>query len=472
MTSPNTHSLLVLSAHRVEHLSQADIGDLSDYFDPDAVLLIRDGAGQHTLTRMAWEVEEEIPRDRTVYKLKGQTWETVTTDAGTLLFAPEVPTHEEVAEFLPDDGSETYVFTDDVSVSIDLQNLSATLDGLDPYLHHELPLTVFSGQLDADYWVVREGTSVRGLAPVRAPNTEIPCITLGSDGIATTKTLAEERLGIRVLSGMGETMADRFREAGYTSVEDIHNAPVRDIRRITGVGEHRATNFTKGSRAIVEKEVVRLTDDESLPRDVVHIDIETDGLTPTIIWQIGLYDPRTDDYRTFLQRNPSEKAPILREFGSWLRSTLDGRAVVAYNGWNFDFTHLDQFFVQHCPEYHDVWRNAYKFDPYDWAVRKNNAALPGRGNGLEEVAEALGYERERTGLDGATTAYEYQRYMQNPCEETEPDWERHTTYCREDVMGLDHLYECLLDSGRLSTTETNTNRPTDENTTQGTLFDY
>ena len=472
MSAPETYSLLVLSAQRVQFLSQAEIEDLYDYFDPDGVLLIRDGAGQHVHAQMGWEVERAIPSDATLYRLGDQPPESVPTNAGTLLLAPGSPTREEIAGKLPEDGSETFVLTDVVSVSMNLQSLTATIDGLDPFRNHEASLTVFSSELDADYWLVREGTSIRGLAPVRASNTKIPCIRLGSDGIVTTKTLDEERLGIRAITGLGETTADRLREAGYRTVSDIHDSTVRDICEVEGVGEHRARTFKNQAQAIVEGEVVRLSDDATVPREVVHIDIETDGLTPTIIWQIGLYDPKYDEYRTFLQKDPAETVPILREFGSWLRSNLDGRTVVAYNGWNFDFEHLNRFFAQYCPEYHDVWRGAYKFDPYDWAVRKNNAALPGRGNRLEEVSKALGYEREETGLDGATTAQQYQQWMEEPCDETEPDWDRHIAYCREDVMGLSHVYECLLGSSRLLTTETNENRPTDENTTQGTLFEY
>ena len=470
MTHPQTHSLLVLSAERGQHLSHDQIADLLEYFEPDDALLIRDGVGHHVFSRISWEVEDAIPNGETLYTLDRNTLETISTDAGTIVLAPNPSSHSVVSEAV-DPDEQTFVFTDSVSVSMNQMELTASIEGLAPFRDHEGGLTVFSSGLDADYWVNHEGLPVRGLAPVRSSTIKIPCFRLSADGVVTIETLAERKLGIRALSGMGKTYAERFHTAGYGSVQDIHEASARDIRQIQGVGEQRATQFKKQAKALVKGEIVRLSDDATLPSEVVHIDIETDGLSPTIIWQIGLYDSRADEFRTFLQQDPTEKAPILRKFGAWLNAHLDDRAVVAYNGWNFDFPHLEEFFRRHAPEYYDTWRYARKVDPLDWATRENNAVLPGRSNGLDDVAEALGYEREDTGLDGATTAHIYQQWMENPCDSTEPDWNRHTTYCREDVLALHHVYECLLDSRRLLGDQ-NTDRPTDENTTQGTLFDY
>jgi uncharacterized protein YprB with RNaseH-like and TPR domain len=471
MEMPQSHSLVVLSAERATRLAEDEIEDLIEYFDPDGVLLISDGAARYTVEQMEWELDQFLGPECTVHSLTRADARAEAVDSGTLLFTPDEPSSETVAELAGAPGGHTYVLTNSVSVSMDMMDLTATVEGLAPYRGHEAPLTVFSAGLEADYWVEHDGITVRGLAPIEGQTVKIPCITFGAAGVATTRELPEGKLGIRALSGMGATYAERFKTAGYRSVEDVHEAEMTDLLEIKGVGEYRAEKFEKQARALIEGEIVRFTDDGSLPKDVVHIDIETDGLSPTIIWQIGLYDPRADEFTTFLQKNPEQKGDIIREFGAWLRSNLDGRAIVAYNGWKFDFPHLESFFHRYAPEYADLWTRSYRVDPYDWAVREGNVSFPSRGNKLEDVAEALGYEREETGLDGATTGNAYQRWMQNPCDKTELDWDRHTAYCREDVMALAHIYEAIQNSGRLLA-EQNTDRPTDENTSQGTLFDY
>lgn len=471
MDSPQTHSLVVLSAERATRLSDDELDDLIDYFAPDGVLLISGDAARYTVEQMEWELDQFLGSHCPVHSLTRTDTRAGPAGAGTLLFAPDEPSRETVAELVGSHGGHTYVLTNSVSVSMNMMDLTASIEGLDPYRGHDEPLTVFSAGLESDYWVEHDGITVRGLAPVQEQTVKIPCITFGADGVATTRELAEGKLGIRALSGMGEAYAQRFRQAGYRSVEDVHAAERTDLLEIKGVGDHRAEKFEKQARALVEGEIVRFTDDGSLPRDVVHVDIETDGLSPTIIWQIGLYDPRADEYTTFLQKDPEGKDEIIREFGAWLRSNLDGRAIVAYNGWKFDFPHLESFFHRYAPEYADLWSRTYRVDPYDWAIREGNAAFPSRGNKLEDVADALGYERAETGLDGATTGNAYQRWMQNPCDETELDWERHKSYCREDVMALAHIYEAIQSSSRLLA-EQNTDRPTEENTSQGSLFDY
>ncbi|MDR9380261.1 MAG: ribonuclease H-like domain-containing protein [Natronomonas sp.] len=471
MSGHESYAVVVLEASRVNRLDSHEIEDLIDYFHPDGVVLIRGNAPAFTVEQVRYELERVIPDGVGLHAIAESDPRTVTTDAGTVLIAPNELSTQQVESYLPGDGSHTYVLTEAVSVEIDMIALTASVDGLDPYGGHDTPLTVFSGQLASDYWVDHDGIDLRGLGVVKQGNVKIPCFYLGSDGVVTVKSLAEGKLGIRALTGMGETYAVRFKQAGYKTVEDIYRAEMVDLLSIKGVSDHRAEQFTKQSTALVEREVVRFTDDESLPQDVVHIDIETDGLNPSIIWQIGLYDPHADETCAFLQKDSTQKGEILREFGAWLRNNLDGRAVVAYNGWKFDFPHLTEFFHQCAPEYSQTWESTYKVDPYDWVVRERHAAFPSRGNGIEAVADAVGYEREHTGLDGATTAHAYQRWMRNPCEETELDWDRHTTYCREDVLALHHVYQALLNSGRVLS-EQNTDRPTDENTQQGTLFDY
>lgn len=471
MSGYDSYAVVILEASRVNRLGSHEIEDLIDYFEPDGAVLIRGDAPAFTVEQVRYELEHVIPDGVELHAIDETDSRKITTGAGTVLIAPYELSTQQVESYLPEDGSHTYVLTEAVNVEMDMIALTASVEGLDPYRGHDSPLTVFSGQLASDYWVEHDGVDLRGLGVVEQGNVKIPCFSLGSDGVVTVNSLAEGKLGIRALSGMGETYAARFRQAGYETVEDIYEAEMVDLLRVKGVGDHRAEQFTKQSTALIEGEVVRFTDDESLPQDVVHIDIETDGLNPSIIWQIGVYDPRADETHAFLQKDPTEKGEILREFGAWLRNSLDGRAVVAYNGWKFDFPHLTEFFVQHAPEYSQTWESTYKVDPYDWVVREGHAAFPSRGNSIENVAEALDYEREHTGLDGATTAHAYQRWMQNPCDETELDWDRHTTYCREDVLALHHVYQALLDSGRVLA-EQNTDRPTDENTQQGTLFDY
>lgn len=470
METPNTYSLTALSARHLEDLSETECADLIAYFDPDTVIVIADGEPAPTVSRATWTLDTTVADTVHVHALPDTDLVVQNTTASTIIITSTPVTHADISERLPSDGH-GFVVTDAVSVEMDPMSLSASIDGLDAFRGHDTALTVFSSELATDYWVEFDDVTVRGLAPIDEDTEKASRFTFYDDALVTEDQLAITKLGIRAIDGMGETYADRFRSAGYETVEDIAEASRVELKRIEGVRDTRAEQFEKRAQALVENEIIRLSDDASLPSDVVCIDIETDGLTPSIIWQIAVYDPDADEVETFLQKDPDEKAGILREFGAWLSSNLDGRAVVAYNGWGFDFPHLTEFFEAYCSEYADVWRRAYKVDPYEWAATKGNVAFPCRSGKLDDVAAALGYEAIDTGLDGATTGRAYQRWMRNPCDETELDWERHTEYCRDDVLALYHIYECLLNTGRVLGAQ-NTDRPTEENTSQGSLFDY
>jgi len=51
----------------------------------------------------------------------------------------------------------------------------------------------------------------------------------------------------------------------------------------------------------------------------------------------------------------------------------------------------------------------FEYDLFDWAVRKDNAILPGRTNRVEDVAEALGHGRNSAAaaVDGKITGEDH-----------------------------------------------------------------
>jgi uncharacterized protein YprB with RNaseH-like and TPR domain len=187
-----------------------------------------------------------------------------------------------------------------------------------------------------------------------------------------------------------------------------------------------------------------------------------------MIWLIGVLDSQSNEYRSFLARDPDEPGAAVEAFCSWLESNGGNRPVVAYNGRSFDFPVIEEHVGEHCPQYLDDWTRQWQFDPYHWATTEGNALLPGRTNKLEDVAAALGWESAGTGLTGAAVARLFQGWQANPCEETALDWERHERYCEDDVRALAHVYDALADAAGTYSDNTTTGA----NTAQGQLSDF
>ncbi len=281
---------------------------------------------------------------------------------------------------------------------------------------------------------------VQGVGPVEGYGTaaSLALLELEAEGVTNIETYSATDFGLEAVSGIGPKTATRLAEHGVTAREELLEMPVDQLASLPGVGRERAQAMHQHAAVLETGEARRLTD-ESLPGEhwstpPLCIDIETDGLSPTIIWQIGVYDPASDEYRAFVERDdPSDPASVLEAFCDWLLGVHPNRALLTWNGWRFDYRHLSAFIATHAPYYAEEWESIPKFDLYLWAVTDENAMLPGRTNRLEAVASALGYEDAETGLDGAQTAAAYQRFMRTG---TPLEWERHEAYCEDDCRAL------------------------------------
>ncbi|MFC3959977.1 ribonuclease H-like domain-containing protein [Halovivax cerinus] len=398
------------------------------------------------------------------------------------------------------DGPAIFV-CDDIGVTVDRTTLGASLDHADALVDcvpgDRRLGTVLTGRLPATYdrcWVldrdggvraVREPAElgsdehstpdasavwlrIRGVGSIDdygdsgtvvtmdlAPGTSSERDGASDDGdpgdpwpIRSVEPIGADTFGIRAVAGVGAKTAGALDERGIRSKADLLETPVSELAVLSGIGETAAHRMHQHARVLETGEPCRVTA-EPLPGESdadppLCLDIETDGLSPTIIWQIGVYDPATDDHHAFVERtDPSEPGTVIESVVEWLVGTHPDRTLLTWNGWQFDYKHLGSFVERYVPAYCEAWDSIAKRDLYGWAVTDGNAVLPGRTNKLEDVADALGYAGSGTGLDGATTAAAYSQFVRTG----EPlDWDRHERYCENDCRALWTVYEALADT--------------------------
>lgn len=478
--SPATARLACVSPPFVERAAATELDDWLAYFEPDLVVL----TGTSGSPRAASVLRRHLG-PKTAFFQPAATAPASgprTINGVQFVFAPTTETLGEITAYERDElatDAPTYVLSGLLELDVDTTTLTTSLVGHDEY-RERLPERLageyvhVSTRLPAEYrrdW--GDLAVVGGGAEAGFADTPLVALDCRSDRQVLTRTLRPARLGLRALDGVGRTRARRLRESGFIDREDIAEADPGALAGTRGIGRTTAERIRRSARAVAHGEVVRESDDP-LPRDdPVYIDIETDGLTPTITWLIGVLDGSSDDgeYRSFLATDPDEPGRAIEAFMAWYTTSASHRPIVAYNGWNFDFDVLHDHVIEHCPHYEDEWTSTYRFDPYRWAVDEGNAVLPGRTNKLEDVAAALGYERVETGLTGAAVARAYQGWMADRSPATELDWERFDAYCEDDVRALATVYEALEESGRIVSTD-EPSRDVRETTTQGSLSDW
>lgn len=533
--------VVVLAREAVDRLTTGQLRDALDAADPDAVLATWPGAD----VRLRAELPEadDLPRlvpgvDRTgatgddpepaVHALGDVDVVVASTDDEVAA----IPRLEADGRFDP--GGETYVLTDRLSLSVRPAALSTDLEGLDAYREALAggpdcgaedsadagtvtdepaadalggPYTHLSTGIPAGYRRDWDGLVVRGaaprgdveLTPAGPGSTDEPAVvvlTLGPDGSVADAEYPASSLGLRAVQGIGGSRADTLRAAGVRSRADLAEASVRDLVEHDGIGRTTGARLVERARAFEAGRVLRSGDEFFPRREPVFVDVETDGLSPSIVWLVGALDREAaEPYRSFLNRDPDEPGAALEAFLSWYAASADGRPVVAYNGLQFDFPVIEEQVDRHCPAYRETWASARTFDPYAWAVRDGNAVLPGRTNRLDDVAAAMGYESaladEGEGdsggaegdsggaegdscgaaLSGAEVARQYRAWMHadEERETEEPDWDRLRAYCEDDVRALAHVYDALDAAER---TTGGVGRTSGQQTTQGSLGDY
>jgi len=474
-------TLVVFPPAALDRLADRQLGEALDYLDPDVVVVER--------LFHAARVRTAQP-DAPILSLSNPTEVFVTEGPGPQVVHLPNPGDFDVVRAYEQDGTldtetETFVLAAALAVDIDLTKLETRLDGREPYEDalRRASLTGSYTHLTSNaapaYRNDWNGLVVQGVFPGASDTDETPAgdiaaLQLYADGTVAADTYDPGRFGLAGLDSVGPTRARTLRDAGVRTKAAVAERSVDDLRRLDGFGPASAKTVRYSAKARVDGTVYRTSTDSLPGNDPVFIDIETDGLSPTMIWLIGVYDSRTGQYRSFMTTDPAEKGAAVTAFMEWYTETATGRPLIAYNGDGFDFPHLHDHISQHCPEYLDAWREAWTFDLFWWASKQGNAVLPGLTNRLDDVASAVGWDGADTGLSGAVVGQRFQRWLANPCDATELDWERHRAYCEDDVRALAHVYDAVRDADPVpGVTRSDGPRETEQTTTtQGTLTDF
>jgi len=471
---PTPARLTALSSTVLTSLAEPQIKGCLDYFDPDAVVLTEtDAIDVHWAMEAGPLSDFEVLTTNPPPYLARQDGPTVYSAGDVDIVVPaslgelsHIDRLEDTEQIDP--TTETYVISDYLEVEIQPTTLSASLDGLDAY-RDALPdligsythVTLTAGPGYRRQWdelrVVGGGSETGDRA--------IPTLGFHPDGTVAVESIKETQLGLRAVDQVGPKTAKRLRENGVTTRDGLVEMDITDLTQLQGVTRSTAETILDAAKAITTGDVV-VQDHDGFPNqhlDPVFIDIETDGLTPTAVWLVGVLDD--DRYIPFVQRDPDAEGEAVESFMNWYTANAAHRPLVAYHGNGFDFEVLAEHIAQHCPQYLDDWTESYRFDPLDWA-RQGHAILPGQTNKLADVAEALGWPSDTTGLTGGAVAHKYRRWCRERTPETELDWQRHNDYCEDDVRALAHVYDALASAEPGECTSTS------ETGTQGKLTDF
>ncbi|MFB6112802.1 MAG: ribonuclease H-like domain-containing protein [Halodesulfurarchaeum sp.] len=465
----------------IESVSEYAIRDWLEFVDPDGVLLTGEGPRPGVISTVRRTLDSGTPLFD--FRSNDGSIRTWSFDGVEILLAPSFDALRSIDDATsggPTPDGTSFVISDRLALEVDTTALSTSVLGVSEYVAAFQPerrsheYVHISTRLPAGYRNDWESLSMVGIGTTVEDNAARPLtLSCRGDGAVLTSEISRETLGLRAIDSVGETRARRLREAGFRTRDSIAEAGTGELAAVSGFSTRTVERVKQSVRALTSDTVVR-TSDEPLPsRDPLFLDIETDGLSPTIVWLIGLRpaEPRNEEFISFLQKDPEHPGGAIRDFARWYAANGDGRPIVAYNGNRFDFQILRDHIHEHVPDFESTWKGIDRFDPYHWAITEGNAILPGRTNKLGEVAASLGHEPTGAELTGEAVARAYRRWMDRRTTDTKPDWERFESYCQDDLEALETVYEALAESGRI-VSEASPSSRVEKTTTQKELSNW
>lgn len=379
-----------------------------------------------------------------------------------------------------DTSTETIILSNLLSLDVQMSNLQTQMVGLHRYKQSLQPdqlqgsYTHVSGSIKAGYCREWDNLTIYGAGIGNGQDgsrgNQFISITISPEGYINNTLIDSHKLGLQAIETVGPKTAGRLKEHGFDSQEKVAIADLQEITGIKGIADTKAQTIKKSAKALTENKVIHTSTNTVPGDDPLFIDIETDGLNPTRVWLIGVKNGIDGNHMSFIETKISENGEAVTAFMMWLQANASEKTLIAWNGWNFDFPVIREHIQEHCPQYLSLWQKTSKRDPLRWARDLDNAILPGRTNKLEDVANALGWEGHQTSLSGAEVARRMRNWLENPCEQTELDWELHKQYCKDDVDALAHIYKEMKNSNRIES-ETTESIDIEEETVQGGLFD-
>jgi len=224
----------------------------------------------------------------------------------------------ELREFVEKDTEDglTYILSDLLTLSIDLIQLETELHGLPEYKE---ALAGATGQLvhlttgaNPTYEQEWDSLPVHGVMPGAneqqgTSEAGVGHVQLREDGMVLCKTRSLSDFGLETVTEVAGRRAEALREESIESRAELAAVEPHELTQLDGVGTKTARKIVE-SAEVIEQQEIRVAPGASLPDvDPIFIDIETDGLNPTIIWLIGVLERRSDDrYMPFLETDPSE----------------------------------------------------------------------------------------------------------------------------------------------------------------------
>lgn len=343
-------------------------------------------------------------------------------------------------------SSETNVVTNQIKEETDFSTFETKI--LDNELIKELEkrinnFKIFTTKLEASEERKLNQRKIYGIAPQMNQYGKIKLPLIKTQKIPNILLFPSEKVGIKAITDIGQKFTSKLKREGIKTRKDLCKLKPKEIMKYEGIGPYRGTKWITSAMSTENQKIYKIKQNNLKNKDKIFIDIETDSLRPNIIWHIGIYNNKKEEYKNFLEKNPKKKKRIIKKFIKYLEKHKTPKTVLlAWYGKKFDYKILKKFIKEYAPNYLATWKQIDKKDFMEWI--KKHTATPCRTQKLEHMSEKTNFKTEKTGLNGEKVGKMYTEYMNNQKEDL--NWKKLEKYGKNDVMAMKHIYEKIKEA--------------------------
>jgi len=243
-----------------------------------------------------------------------------------------------------------------------------------------------------------------------------------------------EMYGIDGIHSIGPVRSQKFKEAGIRTIDDLFGTSIEKLSACLGCGPQYTSKILVRAKAVYEKKVIALSEMGMVEDNAVYLDIETD-LRQELVWLIGLYFPRTDEFFQLVAHTPKEEKLILNRFLDKIKR-FQGK-IYTFSNTKFD----ERVLKKRMDHYKLDYSTLPEF--IDLAMDIQRAfAFPLKSYGLKSIADYFGYEYRHQDLNGMIVALEYMHTYQKT--KDKKLLKRLLEYNEDDIRSLPWIMKKLM----------------------------
>lgn len=243
---------------------------------------------------------------------------------------------------------------------------------------------------------------------------------------------------LRYLQQCGGNRIQQMNSIGIFTLKELIDADDTLLKKLPGVFDWHIKRWKLQANLLLENQSLVLKK-PSNPNEFIYYDIETDT-TQNLVWLIGVYNLKNNEFKQFLAKTPKEEKNILLEFKKYLNENPLMK-LCSYSGSRFDRRVIESRLKQLDMDLSPL-DNTIECD-LGIEIQKTFLAKV-QNYKLRTIGDFFNYPwKHKHQIDGFWVAWTYEKHLRD--KSVKINWNQLLEYNRDDVLVLPLIIKKMIE---------------------------